>query len=72
MDDLLLFLIGCIMTTMVAGAVGLLMWGAANEPKGELFPSSEPAESPDAKTLEPRGAERNGRGVPRDVQQVAG
>ena len=35
MSDVFLFLLGAIITTIVASAVGLLVWGAANEP-GEL------------------------------------
>lgn len=41
MSDVLLFFIGCLVTLMVAAAVGLLLWGAANEPRGTLFPSKE-------------------------------
>lgn len=38
MSDLALFVAGTIVTLMVAAAVTLLMWGAANEPRpGEAF-----------------------------------
>lgn len=38
MNDALLFFIGCFVSVMVASAVGLLLWGAANEPRGSLLP----------------------------------
>jgi len=37
MSDLILFLVGCVVSLMVAGAVGLLLWGAASEPRGSVF-----------------------------------
>jgi hypothetical protein len=54
MSDVFLFLLGAIITTIVASAVGLLVWGAANEP-GELevstptqtdAPGSKPGSAP--------------------------
>jgi hypothetical protein len=39
MSDLYIFVLGCFVSLLVAAAVGLLMWGAANEPRGELLPS---------------------------------
>ncbi len=40
MSDVIIFGMGCFVSLVVAGAVGLLMWGAANEPRGGL-PSRE-------------------------------
>ena len=38
MSDFLLFFIGCFVSLVVLSAVGLLMWGAAREPRGTLLP----------------------------------
>lgn len=38
MSDLYIFLLGLIVTGIVSAAVGFLMWGAANEPRGTLLP----------------------------------
>ncbi len=45
MSQLALFLFGCLVTMVVASAVGLLMWGAANEPEDGELPSSAKASS---------------------------
>lgn len=41
MSDIIIFAVGCFFSLIVAGAVALLFWGAANEPRGELFPSKQ-------------------------------
>ncbi len=57
MSDLHLFLLGLFVTLMVSGAVGLLMWGAANEPRGNLLPrrktkkADQPTGSPQLKAV---------------------
>lgn len=38
MSDVIVFFMGCFVSLMVLGAVGLLLWGAANEPRGRLLP----------------------------------
>jgi hypothetical protein len=54
-SDFFIFCMGCIVTLMVAGAVGLLLWGAAHEPRGNLLPSKQilpnvPTESLDSQS----------------------
>ncbi|MFT5292523.1 MAG: hypothetical protein ACI8QS_003571 [Planctomycetota bacterium] len=33
MNESFIFLIGCFVTLVVGAAIGLLVWGAANEPR---------------------------------------
>lgn len=44
MNDIVIFAMGCIVSLFVASAVGLLLWGAANEPKGSLAATQTPAD----------------------------
>ena len=44
MSDVIIFVVGCFVSLVVAGAVGLLMWGAAHEPDGGLLPSLQPTD----------------------------
>lgn len=44
MNEAILFAFGCFVTLMVFGAVGLLMWGAANEPRPGARPSEQDPE----------------------------
>lgn len=46
MSDLALFAIGCIVTLMVAAAIGVLLYAAADEPRPR--PASAPTKSKDA------------------------
>lgn len=41
MSDVILFGVGCLVTMVVASAVGLLLWGASQEPQGDLLPDRE-------------------------------
>lgn len=41
MSDIIIFGIGCFVSLMVAGAVGLLLWGASNEPSGNLVTGTD-------------------------------
>ncbi len=41
MSDLHIFVVGCFVSLIVASAVGLLLWGAANEPSGDTLPTKE-------------------------------
>ena len=52
MNDLILFLLGCFVSLVILSAVGLLMWGAANEPRGSLL-SRRSGSSPPPRTLRP-------------------
>jgi hypothetical protein len=50
-SDVFIFIMGCFVSLAVASAVGLLMWGAANEQRGELLTSQKLAEpKPEALT----------------------
>lgn len=52
MSDVIIFGVGTLVSLMVAGAVALLLWGAAREPRGNLLPdqdSSQPAPSAPAR-----------------------
>ena len=40
MNDILIFAAGCFVSLIVAAAVGLLMWGAAQEPE-EVLPDTQ-------------------------------
>ena len=42
MSDVVIFIMGCLVSIVVLSAVGLLFWGAANEPRGGLVPQAEP------------------------------
>jgi len=44
--DLTIFFMGILVSLVVAGAVGLLLWGAANEPRGTLLPRSWSSDDP--------------------------
>ena len=46
MTDLTIFAIGCFVTFMIVAAVGLLLWGAAQEERGTLRPESWTSDSP--------------------------
>ena len=39
MNDVIIFGMGCFVSLVVASAVGLLLWGAANEPRGGVVPA---------------------------------
>ena len=41
MSDLFIFFVGCVVTVMVASAVGLLLWGAAREPRETPVPGKQ-------------------------------
>lgn len=43
MNDFFIFALGCFVSLIVASAVGLLLWGAAQEPRAELRPVRAPA-----------------------------
>ena len=45
MNDVIIFGLGCFVSLVVASAVGLLFWGAANEPRGGVLPNDEAGES---------------------------
>lgn len=47
MSDVIIFAMGCLFSSIVACAVGLLLWGAANEPRGELLPENLMQDSQD-------------------------
>jgi len=59
-NDVILFGVGCLVTLIVASAVGLLLWGASREPQGDLFPDRKagnpeprvPSEPPTAASRE--------------------
>ncbi len=40
MSDVVIFCMGCLVSLFVASAVGLLLWGASNEPRGSVLPTS--------------------------------
>ena len=46
MSDILLFFIGCFVSLIVASAVALLLWAAANEPRGGRSKVAESARRP--------------------------
>jgi len=62
MNDLSIFVIGCIVSLVVVGAVGLLLWGAANEPEEVLASRGSakraPSHRPAANTALSTSAER--------------
>ena len=41
MSDVYIFCMGFFVSLVVASAVGLLLWGAANEPRGSIFPAKK-------------------------------
>ncbi len=41
MNDFYIFCFGLLVSLVVASAVGLLLWGAANEPRGSILPAQE-------------------------------
>jgi hypothetical protein len=41
MNDVIIFGMGCFVSLVVASAVGLLLWGAANEPRGGVLPTKK-------------------------------
>lgn len=41
MSDIIIFCMGCFVSLVVASAVGLLLWGAANEPRGGVVPGKK-------------------------------
>ena len=66
MSDLLLFFIGCLVSLVVLSAVGLLLWGAANEP-GSSFASK------DTQAKGPRSLQRTPeRTAPCQAERAAG
>lgn len=73
MADLFIFVAGLVVTLMVAGAVTLLLWGAANEPRHrEPLEPSQRAAAPRPRALPlVRGGRRTGRPDPR-ARVVAG
>ena len=42
MSDFFLFFIGVFVTLLITGAIGLLLWGAANEPRQGRQPAPVP------------------------------
>jgi len=66
MSDVFLFLIGSLVTLVVSAAVGLLFWGAMNEPR----PGAEPSR---LRKVEPSPRRESGarRGEP-VAERVAG
>ena len=44
MSDLYIFGMGCFVSVICASAVGLLLWGAANEPRASAPPSKKASE----------------------------
>lgn len=43
MNEFSLFLVGCFVSLIVLSAVGLLLWGAAQEPRGGVVPERKGA-----------------------------
>ncbi len=41
MNDVIILGLGCFVSLVVACAVGLLLWGASNEPRGEIMPGQQ-------------------------------
>ena len=41
MNDSFIFLFGCFVSLIVASSVGLLLWGASNEPEDGELPNEE-------------------------------
>jgi hypothetical protein len=53
MSDFFIFALGCFVSLIVASAVGLLLWGAAQEPRAALRPLRECADSQPAEPASP-------------------
>lgn len=62
MSDLFIFLVGCVVSLLVASAIGLLLYGAAREPRGSISSRGE------AGSRVSRGAASIGNG--REAQPV--
>jgi hypothetical protein len=56
MSEVIIFGVGCFVSLIVASAVGLLLWGAANEPRGGFVPGREEEATPP----KPRASEATG------------
>ena len=41
MSDVYIFCMGCFVSLIIASAVDLLLWGAANEPRGSILPAKK-------------------------------
>ena len=54
MTDISLFIVGCIVTSMVLSAVGLLLWGAAQEPRRQPMRQPVPVRVSSRNRLAPR------------------
>jgi hypothetical protein len=44
-SDFFILALGCFVSLIVASAVGLLLWGAAHEPRAELRPVRESSDT---------------------------
>ena len=66
MSDFALFFIGCFVSLIVLAAVGLLIWGAANEPRGSIVPQRSKTPVP------PKATPETEPGVSRAAERVAG
>lgn len=71
MNDFFLFFIGCLVTLVVASAVGLLMWGAYNDPPRADEPEAEEHRAPPALQRKPVEAFRLGTSPQRTSPELA-
>ena len=57
MSDVYIFCIGFFVSLVVASAVGLLLWGAANEPRGTVLPARKSGQVAPQRRPSPPAAE---------------